>query len=477
MDQKPSKPHREDAPEPKGVGLQQPDVTLPNKGLRGAFAHWADWAAVHMPEKWFLVLLSTIVGAIAGVGAWLLRWLIGFITKGVQSFSLFQDHRWLIIFLPTIGFGLTAFFCHKLVKERLEYGTQKIRDALHARSFKMSWKLMWSPILACATTLGLGGSAGSEGPIAYASAAVGSNVGKYFVLQPRYMRILVGVGGGAGIAAIFKAPLGGVFFTLEILKMEMSSIAAIGLVVGCLTAWGVTYSLEGGTLDLGFSRMMDYDPHYLPAVLALGAVCGLYSLYYSLTMRGTERLAAKFKHIWVKVLLTGAIVGPMIYFFPDLYGEGYPCIGKALNGHAYTICDEQLIWHDLDTTRLIILLLWLAGIKAIGTAATNSGGGVGGEFTPTLFAGAMLGALFAVCCNQWLGTEMPIGYFALCGMAGVMAGGVQAPLMAMFIVVEMCGDFAMFFPLFITSCISYIVTISFNHQFRLKVLPAFLHMH
>lgn len=458
-----------------GTPMQQPDSTLQAKGLRGWLSRWARWDAEHMAEKWFLVFLSTIVGVGAGVSAWLMRWLIGIITKGVFHCPLFHNWPWMIIFLPIAGFGLTAWFCRKLVKEKLEYGCERIRNSLHHKDFKMSWKLIWSPIVACATTLGLGGSAGGEGPIAYSGAAIGSNVSKYFMLQPRYLRILVGIGGGAGIAAIFKAPLGGVFFTLEILRMEVSSIAAIGLVVGCLTAWAVAYHLEGCTLDVAFSPDIDYTIGMFPSLLLLGIACGLYSLYYGYTMHKTEHLAGKISRTWVRVLVMGAIVGPMIYLFPDLYGEGYGSIGKALTGHAYTLCNQQLLWSHLDTTKLMILLLGISAVKAIVTAATNSGG-VAGEFTPTLFAGSMVGLLFALCSNTWFDTEMELGSYALCGMAGVMAGGVQAPLMAMFIVVEICGDFGMFFPIFLTAAISYLTTIILNRKFKLHFISAFLHM-
>ncbi len=421
--------------------------------------------------------LSTIVGILAGVGAWLMSWLIGHITDAVWSWRWFESHRWLLFVMPVVGFALAAVFCRYIVKEKLEYGTQKIRQALQEHKYALSWKLMWSPIVACSLTLGLGGSAGSEGPIAYAGAGIGSNVGKFFHLEPRFMRILVGIGAGAGIAAIFKAPLGGVFFTLEVVGMAMSSLAASGLVIACLAAWGTAYLLEGCTTDVDFSRIMDFELGLLPGIICLGVVCGLYSLYYSYTMRGTERLAAKMPYWWVKVLLTGGMVGAMIYFFPDLYGEGYRTIGKALTGQAYHIGEQQWFWASPSTTTLICLLAGMAALKAIATAATNSGGGVGGEFTPTLFAGGMLGLLFALCSNTWLGTQMPMADYALCGMAGVMAGGVQAPLMAMFIVVEMCGDFAMFFPLMIAATVSYAVTMIINHQLHLNFLPAFLHMH
>lgn len=462
-------------PDKSGTGLQQPNVKLPNKGLRGALAHWADWAAIHMSEGWFLIFLSTIVGILAGVGAWLMNWLIYHITYLVWSCHFIRDNRWTFFILPIIGFSLSAWFCRKVVKEKLEYGTQRISNALRANNYKLSWKLMWSPIAACSITLGLGGSAGSEGPIAFAGAGIGSNVGQYFELQPRYLRILIGVGAGAGIAAIFKAPLGGVFFTLEIIKMEISSIAGIALVVGCLFAWGTTYLLEGCTLDVDYSRVMDFSLNLLPGMICLGIVCGLYSLYYSYTLQQTEKLSRKTNKIWAKVLLTGSLVGTMIYFFPDLYGEGYTTIGKALAGQAYTIGEQSRIWANLDTKTLMLLLFALAAIKAIATASTNSGGGVGGDFTPTLFAGAMLGLLFALCCNSWLGCDMNLGDYALCGMAGVMAGGVQAPLMGMFIVSEMCGDFAMFFPLMITAMISYVTTLIISHKFRITFIPAFIH--
>lgn len=463
-------------PDHKGTDLQQPGSQPQKPGLRGALARWVDFAAQHMPEKWFLIYISTIVGLMIGFGTWVLSWLIRVITSAVRENSLVTDHRWMVLFLPLIGFGLTSWLANGLVKQKLEFCSQYLRNLLYANRLAISWKQMWAPIVGCGVTMGFGGSAGSGGPIALAGGAMGSNVALYFRLKPQYVRILIGVGAGAGMAAVFRSPLGGVFYTLEILQMELSSVACTALMVGSLAAWGTDYLLSGCSMDISYDRIFDFNIHMLPGFVCLGLVCGLYSMYYSYMLQKAESITSNVRHIWLKVLIAGLSMGVIAYIFPQLYGEGYDSINKALSGHAYAMWIPEWDWHEVTTGHLMILLLGLTAIKALATALTNGGGGCGGEFTPTLFAGGMLGLLFALCCNTWLGMNFRMEDFGLCGMAGVMSGGVGAPLMAMFLVVEMCGDCAMFFPIMAVAFTSFVVTQCLGRNSNFMYISAFKHL-
>lgn len=428
-----------------------------------------------MSKKKFLILLSVLVGLITGLGAEMLRFLIGTVTTWLYALMDMLDAGWLLIALPVAGVLLCGIYCRYVVKDNMEFGCQRIRRALDSGNYRLPGHIVYAPVLSCALTLGFGGSAGSEGPIAYAGAGVGSNVGKFFGLSPDTLRILIGCGAGAGIAGIFKAPVGGALFAVEVLGVELTTVSVLALVACCIASWFMSYMFSGMTLDLPMHVTCRFDADMIPVVLLLGLFCGLYSIYYSFVMTRTESFIGRFRNVWVKNIVSGVLIGVSLFIFPALYGEGYGVAGDIVNGHGRGVLGHSL-WAADDCDWVI--MLFLAGVLLVKSAAcalTNAGGGVGGDFAPTLFAGCIAGMLFSMSVNLLFGTSLPVADFAFFGMAGVMAGAIQAPLMAMFLTVEMTGDFGMFLPLVLTALVSFTTVRLFTRRIGVRLSPTWVH--
>lgn len=429
-----------------------------------------------MSQQKFLAVLAIFVGSVAGLAAAILKDLINYTSSAAKALVPDNHYNFALILLPVIGILLCGIFCRYVVKQNMEFGCEKIANALKSGNYKLSSKLAWAPMVACSLTIGFGGSAGSEGPIAYTGAGIGSNVGKLFKLDSECLRLLVIIGAAAGIAGIFKAPIGGAMFALEVLAMPMTTASVIALVFACLAAACVAYACSGFTIDISYMSTNFFDPDMAAGVLALGIFCGLYSIYYSRMMRITTGWYAKMTNPWVKNVVSGLFVGLLIFVFPVLWGEGYGTLGDIINGNNSTVMrDTALFGHGPWVLLAFVALTFL--LKPMATGTTNSGGGVGGDFAPTLFAGCFGGLLFAYFANTCLGTHLNVANFALFGMAGVMAGTIQAPLMAIFLSLEMVGDFAMFFPLTICALISF-ATVRLSHRhLRITSHPVWLHHH
>lgn len=428
-----------------------------------------------MSEKKFLMLLALGVGVFAGLGASVLKLFISTLKHWLTGgMTLFGEH-WLLLLLPVAGVLLCGIYSRYIVKDDMEYSTQRIHHAIVTRQYRMSRHLIYAPIVACSLTLGFGGSSGSEGPIAYAGAGMGSNVGKFFGLSPSTLRILIGCGAGAGIAGIFKAPIGGALFSLEVVGMQFTTLSVLALTVCCIAAWVTAYVCSGMTIDLPFHCTEPFAAGMLPAVICLGVFCGLYSVYYSFAMTKTEHLMARIGNPWLKNIVSGLLIGGCLFLFPALYGEGYGVMGDIVNGNTSDLMSRTAWMGDMSPASIMLFLVGMLAVKAIAVAATNAGGGVGGDFAPTLFAGCMAGMLFATVGDHVFNLSIPMSDFALFGMAGVMAGAIQAPLMAMFLTVEMCGDYGMLFPMMVTAAVSFTMVRALTRRFGFKLRPAWIH--
>lgn len=418
-------------------------------------------------EKKTILLLAVVVGLLAGGAAALLKYLIGklthLLTGGIPAG---EPSLWFIL-IPVAGVFIAALYCRYIARANVEHGCEKIADALKASSFRLPSKLTVTPIIASTITLGCGGSAGSEGPIAYTGAAIGSNVGKFFGCPPQALRLLIGCGAGAGIAGIFKAPIGGALFTLEYLGLGLSTITVLALIICCVIAGMTALAWSGFTLDVNYIPHVPFESWTFWAIILLGVFTGLYSLYYSFWMSRVEKFYDRFRHPWLKWLVSGLTIGVLLFLFPTLYGEGYGVGSQLIDGSTGILSSHSIFKGSSEWVLPAIVAATLA-VKAIATQSTNSGGGVGGDFAPTLFSGALAGYLFATVANMWLGCELPVANFALYGMAGVMAGAIKAPLMAMFLVAEMTGDYAMFFPIMVTAGVSWLLVRLSGRRFGIR---------
>ncbi|MCM1310109.1 MAG: chloride channel protein [Bacteroides sp.] len=408
----------------------------------------------------FRILFATVVaGIIIGGAAWAVKHLIALISRfAIQWFDADQSNWWMII-LGLLSIVLTGYIVRHIVKHPLEHATVRIKADLASGQTLLPWKLTIAPLALNALTLGFGGSAGAEGPIAYSGAAISTRVANIFGISKDKLGVFLACGAGAGIAAIFKAPLGGVFFTLELLGFALTVPQVILLVIMCLIAGLSAYAFGDCRPDMFFTTI---DPFgwkwYLPATI-LGLVCGLYSIYYNSVGRFTMRKLRSIKKPAIRNIIAGGILGICLFIFPSLYGEGYGVLGEVLNGNINVMAEGTLLPKLSDTPLIALVLGGILLVKSIATYATNSGGGVAGEFAPTIFAGGMLGALFsiiAITVPVW--SLLPVGDFIVLAMAAVMAGTIQAPLMAIFIVVEMTMKLELLLPICLTSVISFGIT-------------------
>lgn len=311
---------------------------------------------------------------------------------------------------------------------------------------------------------------GAEGPIVYTGAAIGSNLGRVFRMSPRILMILVGCGAAAGIAGIFKAPIAGMLFTLEVLMIDLTTVSVMPLLIASITAATVAYVFTGYDVEFFFLQSEPFVTARIPYVVLLGVFLGFVSLYFTRAMNMMEKLFRSLGSPWKKVVVGGSILALLVFLFPPLYGEGYSSIVDLLSGHTSSIVNSSIFYKDREQVWWILgFIAALVLLKAFATSATNGGGGVGGTFAPSLYVGCMAGFFFAYFLNTIFNLDLSTKNFALMGMAGVMSGVMHAPLMGIFLTAELTGGYDLFLPLLISSTISY-GTIKFFEPFSIYTM-------
>ena len=415
------------------------------------------WRERHIKEKNFMVTLALFVGVVCGFAAQLLKFLIHLISSLLTSHLNTTTANWVFLVCPLIGIMLVTLFVRYVVKDNISHGVTKVLYAISRNKSRLKKKNIYASLVASSVTIGFGGSVGAEGPIVFTGAAIGSNVGQAFRLSPRMLMILVGCGAAAGIAGIFRAPIAGMLFTLEVLMIDLTGATVMPLLLASISGATVAYVLEGYNAEFFFSQSEPFYTSKIPYAVLLGIVCGFASLYFTRVMIWMEGIFGRITHRWQKITFGGALMALLIFVFPPLYGEGYDVINHLLDGNPSAVVDGTFFYVDRDNVWFIALFIGAVLLmKAFATSATNGAGGVGGTFAPSLFVGALCGFLYAYLLNN---LDVPIQLsnknFALMGMAGLMSGVMHAPLMAIFLTAEMTGGYNLFLPLLIVSSISY----------------------
>lgn len=415
------------------------------------------WRERHIKESNFLILLALFVGIICGLAAQLLKWLIHAISALLTSHLNTTTENYLYLLYPVVGILLVSLFVRYVVKDNISHGVTRVLYAISRHKSRLKKKNCYASLVASAVTIGFGGSVGAEGPIVFTGAAIGSNMGQAFRLSPRILMMLVGCGAAAGIAGIFRAPIAGMLFTLEVLMIDLTGTTVMPLLISSISGATVAYVLEGYNAEFFFSQSEQFYTSKIPFTILLGVVCGFTSLYFTRCMLAMEGMFGRLSARWKKICVGGALLALLIFIFPPLYGEGYEAINHLLDGNPGTMVDGTFFYSDRHSTWFIALFILLVILlKGFATSATNGAGGVGGTFAPSLFVGAMAGFLFAYLINNLdLGISLSNKNFALMGMAGLMSGVMHAPLMAIFLTAEMTGGYNLFLPLLIVSTLSY----------------------
>ena len=413
-----------------------------------------------------MIILALIVGFFAAVAAFVLHWIINQIVLLLTSSFDHTHSNWLYLVYPVVGIYLTSLFVRYIVKDNISHGITRILYAISSNKSRLKSHNCWSSVIASAITIGFGGSVGAEAPIVLTGSAIGSNLGQLFHLDRKMLMTLVGCGAAGAIAGIFKAPIAGLVFTLEVLMIDMTMSALLPILVSCVTATVFIYIFKGDAALFTFHLDSVWSVQRIPACVLLGISCGLVSLYFIRMMGVCEDVFAKFKdHPHIKLAIGGTVLSLLIFLFPALYGEGYSSINLLLNGQ--TEADwNQILNNSLFSGQGSLLIPYIALVlftKVFATSATNGGGGCGGTFAPSLFIGCFTGFLFSRLWNMHqIGVYVPEKNFALLGMAGVMSGVMHAPLTGIFLIAELTGGYSMFMPLMIVSVCAYLTIIIFE---------------
>lgn len=430
----------------------------PDSKIDKMFLSFLSWREKYVGERTFVIFLALLVGILSGFAAIVLKFLIHTISSLLLSGVNVSEGNYLYIIFPALGIIIAGLYVRFIVRDNISHGVTRVLYAISSNKSRLKKHNMYTSVIASSITIGFGGSVGAEGPIVATGAAIGSNVGQAFRMSPRVLMILVGCGAAAGISGIFKAPIAGMLFTLEVLMLDLTTVSVMPLLISSITAATIAYLYTGYEFEFFFVQSDTFTLAKLPFVLVLGFVCGLVSLYFTRAMNMMENLFRRLnKNYWLKAGTGCIILSGLVFLFPPLYGEGYGAITGLLAGDTSSIVNGSLFYSEGHEVWFIILFISAIIIsKAFATSATNGGGGVGGTFAPSLFVGAMTGFLFALCSNT-LGFNTPISHknFALIGMAGVMSGVMHAPLMAIFLTAELTGGYNLFLPLLLVSATAY----------------------
>lgn len=412
-----------------------------------------------LSERNQLLVLSLVVGIVVGLAAVLLKTLISVIQEGLRdAFGGVLGGSLYYLALPGIGMLLAMQFCKYVIKDRIGHGVTKALQAVSRHESRIKPHNMWSSIAASSVTIGFGGSVGAEAPIVYTGAAIGSNFARYMGLSYRSMTVLLGCGAAAAVAGIFKAPLAGVLFVLEILLFNISMTSMMPLLLSTVSATVVSYTLLGSSTPFECT-LTPFVLKNIPYYIILGLFCGACSIYFIRTTLKLEDRIGKMENVYLKWIMCAVGLGILIFLFPPLYGEGYESLGVLLNGKELSLDGQTplvFLAHSQWSVPVFFMLILL--LKVFSMTLTNAGGGVGGTFGPTLFVGAIAGFVVARTLNllfDGTATSIPEQNFVLVGMAGLMAGVMQAPMTAIFLIAEISGGYDLFLPLILTSTIAF----------------------
>ena len=420
-----------------------------------------------MSDRVFLLMLSVVVGGLSGLAAVLLKTLVHVTNRWLLEFNIptFVGGNLLILIYPAIGILLTILFVRYIVKGQIGHGLPSVLLSLSRKGGVLPARNMYSSLVASTLTVAFGGSVGLEAPIASTGSAIGSNIGRFFRLSTHDVKLLLGCGAAGAIAGIFKAPIAGVLFVIEVFMFDMTATSILPLMLSAVSASTVAYFLMGNELQFAFNVVGETGLSQIPYYIVLGVFCAAVSLYF---LRITDRVEEWFsrRRSQTQRAVIGAVaLGVMIFLFPPLFGEGYAFLTELLNGSDRMLF-EHSIFSSLSENNWMVLayLLVLILMKAVATATTIGCGGVGGTFGPSLIVGGMSGYFICMLSNQLGFPEQSTANFALVGMAAVMTGVMHAPFMAIFLIAEITGGYALMVPLLVASSVTYLCVSPFERH-------------
>lgn len=414
-------------------------------------------------EKNLIYILSFFVGLVSGTAAFMLKNFIHYVSYFLTRHFKASTESYFYLAYPMIGILITVLIVKYLVRDDISHGISKILSALSKKGSHIKEHNMFSSMITSAFTIGFGGSVGAEAPIVYTGSAIGSYISKVFKLNQNQVRLLIGCGATGAIAGIFKAPMAGIMFTLEVLMLDLTMSSLIPLLISGITAATLAYFFMGDTVFFHFAVSNQFSYSNLPYYILLGILSGFISLYFTRTGMYVEHQFKRIKNSMAKLVIGGITLGLMVFIFPSLWGEGYESINKIFVGDGANLLNNSVFFDwKTEPMVLILILVMILFLKVVAMAITTASGGVGGIFAPTLFMGAVGGYILSLSMNTFFGLHLPHANFALAGMGALMAGVMHAPLLGIFLIAEITGGYHLLVPLIISATIAYVTITRFE---------------
>ena len=438
--------------------------------MRGTFSsllrRFTKWRIKNIDQRRFLYIMAFVVGLLSALAAVILKNTIHYIEVFVVSISVEGVTKLLFLAWPLAGIFLTVLFVKYFIKDEIGHGISRILYAISKKNSRIKPHNTWSSIVASTFTIGFGGSVGAEAPIVLTGAAIGSNLGRVMKMNYRQITLMVGCGAAGAVAGIFKAPIAGIIFTLEILMLDLTIASIVPLLISSVTAATLSYFLMGKDVLFSVTLSEHFSLANIPWYILLGIISGFLSLYFTRSSMLIEEIyEKKIKGTWKRLITGGVVLGFLIWLMPPLYGEGYETIRSLLDGDTTQLFENTMFESLSDNFIFIIIFLAaLSLFKSVATSSTNGAGGVGGIFAPSLFIGGVNGFFVARLLNNFTSLDLPESNFALVGMAGAMAGIMHAPLTAIFLIAEITGGYGLLIPLIITSTVSFMTIYRFERH-------------
>lgn len=446
----------------KTISQVDPFVRAANSGL-AKLVNWVnEIRKKHLSERQFTYVLAVVIGLISGILAVVIKNIVH-LTEWILTKSVFIEYEFfLYIVYPLIGILLAQWFINKIIKQKVNHGIPNTLYAISKKNALIKKHNLYSSIVSAALTVGFGGSAGLEGPAVGTSSAWGANIGTLFKLPYKTRTLLIGCGAAAAMSALFNSPIAAIVFAIEVIMLDLTTASLIPLLLASASAAITSQFFFGDDILFHFTLRETFKIEHLPFYVGLGIFTGVGSIHFFKAYTTVNQFFDKFKNQRKRTLIAGPILGILIFLLPPFYGEGYSTINAIIEGHPSDALEESLFSYWADNQLVVILFfLALSILKVFATTLTFRAGGVGGTFAPTLFMGATIGYFYVATINYYGLGDLPVSNFVLVAMAGLMAGNLHAPLMAIFLIAELTGGYELFVPLMITSSIAFVTVKQF----------------
>lgn len=444
------------------------------------FGRFLQWRLKHLSDKFFVVLLSAIIGFFSGLAAFALKKSVYSIEDFLFSNFDTSEQIYIFLFLPLIGIILTLIFTHFFIRDNVGHGVPRILFSISKLDGSMKRHKVFSSLIGGSLTAGFGGSIGLESPIISTGAGIGSFLGQVLKLGYKHKTLLIGCGVAGAMSSIFTTPIAAVIFGFEVLLLDLSTASLIPLLIASVTGAVTTKMLLSEQYLVHFKVSQEFIVNDIPFFIILGVVTGFISVYFHWAHFKIINIFKRFDNLWIKALIGGSLLGILIFLFPPLYSEGYDSIRQIVSGNASQLMHFTFFADTSNIYVLVVFISLLMFTKVIATTLTTESGGIGGIFAPAAVMGGFGGFALARLINDMFPlVGLHESNFTLIGMASVLGGVLQAPLTAIFLIAEMSNGYELIVPLMLSTSISFIIARTFNKHsiFHRKLIEQGLFVH